>query len=99
MSENRIQVVAIATTSADKSEELKSICKRLIEPTRKEQGCTSYELYQDTDDRGKFVFIENWQSQEYLDVHLKSPHLLAAVEAFDKIITEEIVIMKLNKLA
>jgi len=99
MKENTLTVVAIAETSADRAEDLKAVCMGLIEPTRKEDGCISYDLYQDTTNPGKFTFIENWQSQEHLDVHLQTPHLVAAGEAFNKILTEELVLLMLNKLA
>ena len=99
MKENTLTVVAIAETSADRAEELKSVCMGLIEPTRKENGCISYDLYQDTTNPGKFTFIENWQSKEHLDVHLKTPHLVAAGEAFNNILTTELVLLMLNKLA
>ncbi|HZK96880.1 MAG TPA: antibiotic biosynthesis monooxygenase [Prolixibacteraceae bacterium] len=98
MSEKTLNVVAIAETSADRAEELKSVCLGLIEPTRKEEGCISYDLYQDTTIPGRFTFIENWKSKEHLDVHLKSPHLVAAGAAFGKIVTKEMVVMMLNKL-
>jgi len=98
MSANSLNVVAIAETSADRAEELKSICMGLIEPTRKEEGCISYDLYQDTTNPGRFTFIENWKSKEHLDVHLKTPHLVAAGAAFGKIVTKEMVVMMLNKL-
>ena len=99
MSKSTLHVVAIAETTADKAEQLKSVCMGLIEPTRKEVGCISYELYQDTVNPGKFTFIENWQSKEHLDVHLKTPHLVAAGEAFGKIVTKDLVVITLNKLA
>ncbi len=99
MNVNTLNVVAIAETSADRAEELKSICLGLIELTRKEEGCIAYELYQDITNPGKFTFIENWQSKEHLDAHLKTPHLVAAGAAFGKILTKELVIMMLNKIA
>ena len=99
MTKNTLHVVAIVETSADKSEELKSVCLGLVEPTRKEKGCISYELYQDTKNPGKFTFIENWESQEHLDVHLKTPHLVAAGTAFGKIVTKDLIVITLNKLA
>lgn len=98
MSANSLNVVAIAETSADRAEELKSVCLGLIEPTRKEEGCISYDLYQDTTNPGRFTFIENWKSKEHLDVHLKTPHLVAAGAAFGKIVTKDMVVMMLNKL-
>jgi len=99
MSANTLNVVAIVETSADKAEELKKVCLGLIEPTRKEVGCISYELYQDTTNPGKFTFIENWKSKEHLDVHLKTPHLVAAGAAFGKITTKEVIVLMLNKIA
>jgi quinol monooxygenase YgiN len=99
MNENTLRVVAIAETTAERAEELKSICLRLIEPTRKEEGCISYELYQDTTNPGKFTFIENWRTKEHLDIHMKTPHLVAAGEAFSKILTKELIVLMLNKIA
>lgn len=99
MSKNSLKVVAIAETSAEKAEELKKVCLGLIEPTRKEKGCISYELYQDTTNPGIFSFIEEWESKELLDVHLKSPHLTAASQAFGKIVTKDLVVLMLNKVA
>lgn len=99
MNSNTLKVVAIAETSSDKAIELKKVCLGLIEPTRKESGCISYELYEDKTNPGRFTFIEEWESQEHLDVHLKTPHLVAAGEAFGKIVTKDLVILMLNKLA
>lgn len=92
-------VVAIAETSSEKAEELKSICLGLIEPTRKEEGCIGYELYQDTTKPGKFTFIENWKSKEHLDIHSKTPHLVAAGKAFSKVLSKELIVLTLNKIA
>ncbi len=93
-----INVVAIAETSSERAEELKEVCLGLIEPTRKEEGCISYDLYQDVTNPGKFTFIENWQSKEHLDAHLNTPHFLSAANAFGKIVTKELSVILLNKL-
>jgi len=98
MSKNSLNVVAIVETSSDKLEELKTVCLGLIEPTRKEDGCISYDLYQDISNPGKFTFIEHWKSKEHLDVHMKTPHLVAAGAAFGRLATKEVIVMMLNKL-
>ena len=98
MSGNTLNVVAIVETSAEKAEELKAVCLGLIEPTRKEEGCISYDLYQDITNPGKFTFLENWKSKEHLDVHLKTPHLVAAGAAFGRLATKEVIVLMLNKL-
>ena len=99
MSAITLNVVAIAETASERAGELMAVCLGLIEPTRKEEGCISYELYQDVTNPGRFTFIENWQSKEHLDVHMKSPHLVAAGAAFGKILTKELSVILLNKLA
>lgn len=99
MNETTLMVVAIAETTTERAEELKSICLRLIEPTRKEAGCISYELYQDSTNPGKFTFIEHWKSKEHLDIHMKTPHLVAAGESFSKVLTKELIVLMLNKIA
>ena len=93
-----LNVVAIAETSPERAEELKKVCLDLIEPTRKEDGCISYDLYQDVTNPGKFTFIENWQSNEHLDAHLKTPHFVVAANSFGKIVTKELSVILLNKL-
>lgn len=99
MKKNTLNVVAIIETSSARAEELKKILLGIIEPTRKESGCIRYELYQDITNTGLFTFVEEWESQEHLDVHMKTPHLVAAGEAFSKIITKETVVLRLNKIA
>jgi quinol monooxygenase YgiN len=99
MNKNTLNVVAIIETSSDRAEELKKILLGLIEPTRKESGCIKYELYQDITNPGLFTFVEEWESQEHLDVHMKTPHLVAAGEAFSKIVIKETIVLRLNKLA
>ena len=45
----------------------------MLAPTRAEQGCRLYELYESSD-RGLFYFYEEWESQDALDHHTKAPH-------------------------
>jgi quinol monooxygenase YgiN len=52
----------------------------LIEPTRKEEGCITYELLQNKADPTDFTFVEEWQSENVLDRHAASDHLKAATE-------------------
>ncbi|MDG3002398.1 putative quinol monooxygenase [Paludisphaera mucosa] len=49
----------------------------LVEPTRKEPGCLHYILHQSKTDPTLFMFYEQWEGQEALDAHGKSPHMKA----------------------
>jgi quinol monooxygenase YgiN len=46
----------------------------LLEPTRAESGCVSYELHRDPENPGKFMFHECFSGQAALDAHLETPH-------------------------
>jgi quinol monooxygenase YgiN len=43
--------------------------------TRAEPGCISYTFSADLADAGVFHIFEEWESQEALDAHFKTPHM------------------------
>lgn len=51
----------------------------LVEQTRKEPLCISYDLFVDHKDPGHFVFIEEWPDRAALDIHCKSEHFTRLV--------------------
>ena len=74
-----VKVVAKSTNKEGTLEEFKSVVAHLVAETRKEEGCISYQLFQDVKDRNVFTFIEEWQSQEALQSHMKSKHFTEAM--------------------
>jgi len=69
-----IKVVAKSYAKADRLEQLLELSREMVEETNKEQGCISYELFQDVKDPNVLVIIEEWESQEALDRHMASEH-------------------------
>ena len=55
--------------------------------TRREDGCLEYRFYEDTEQPGKFVFVERWRDQDALSGHLASPHLKTFVEVTASLLT------------
>jgi quinol monooxygenase YgiN len=49
----------------------------VITATRAEAGCDDYGCYEDTQQPGRFVFVERWRDQAALDHHLATPHMAA----------------------
>ena len=74
-----VRVVARLIAKPDKIEPLKAALLSLIEPTRKEAGCKSYELLVNSADPTDFTFVEEWESAAALDAHMKAPHVGAAL--------------------
>ncbi len=79
MPNNKLRVVAHITAKADTVQETKEVLTGLIEPTRAEDGCVTYELLQNNNDPTDFTFVEEWSNNEALDAHLNSPHLGSAL--------------------
>src|SRR6476619_4232165 len=49
----------------------------VIHSTRAEDGCEDYGCYEDTQQRGRYVFVERWRDRAALDRHLGTPHMAA----------------------
>lgn len=49
--------------------------QRLVEETRKEKDCLSYQLYQNLDERNDFTVVEDWASSAAIDSHLVTEHV------------------------
>jgi quinol monooxygenase YgiN len=48
----------------------------LVRPTRREQGCLTYDLYRGADLPGAFLLHEVWASREHHRLHTQTPHFL-----------------------
>jgi quinol monooxygenase YgiN len=78
MSKTTIKVVARVVALSENVEAVKRVLMSLIEPTRQEAGCISYELFQNQTDLTDFTFVEEWESQALLNTHLASVHIAQA---------------------
>ena len=58
----------------DKVDAFIAATKSLIEKSRAEEGCISYSLYQDPQDKTKFLFFEEWKNQAAVDFHFSTEH-------------------------
>lgn len=47
----------------------------VISSTRAEDGCEDYGCYEDTQQRGRYVFVERWRDRAALDRHFGTPHM------------------------
>jgi quinol monooxygenase YgiN len=79
MSNATVKVVARLTARPDQVLELQALLQGLLEPTRKEAGCVSYELLWNRTDPADFTFIEEWADAAALDAHLMTPHVQNAL--------------------
>jgi len=70
-----ISVVAIITAKPGTEDFVERALLNLIAPSQNDKGYIQYDLHRDMDKPNVFVFYENWESKELLDLHLQSTHL------------------------
>lgn len=71
---NSIRVIARIITKPGTGDRVKSVLSDLIEPTRQELGCISYELLQNSQDSDELVLLEEWEDRTALDSHTAASH-------------------------
>lgn len=69
-----IKVFAKLELKENKMEEFRDLVIELIAETRNENGCMTYQLFQDVNKQNVFTFTEEWVNQEALQSHLHSKH-------------------------
>lgn len=75
-------VHALINTKPDSADVVKPAARTFAEATRTEAGCLSYAFYEDFDQPGNYIVVEQWQDQTALDAHGQAAHyqdFLAAV--------------------
>jgi quinol monooxygenase YgiN len=55
---------------------LEAELRALVGPTRREQGCLTYDLYRGAELPGSFLLHEVWASREDHRLHTQTPHFL-----------------------
>lgn len=94
----QITIVASMRAKDGKREELRAALESLLEPTRAESGCVSYNLHEGIDDGSVFVFHEVWASQEQLGQHMQSPHLQQAMAQLPTLVDGELSLTQLRRI-
>ena len=74
---SQLTIIAKLKGKSGAEDKLYKECRKLIAPTLAEEGCMNYDMYRSTEDRGTFIFYENWASRPHWERHMQSPHLKA----------------------
>lgn len=93
---DELTIVATIAVQPDKIQEMLPIFEAVVTGSQEEEGCISYNLYQDVADSTKFTILEEWKSQEAINFHNNTEHFKTFKEASkDRIIKLEANISKL----
>jgi quinol monooxygenase YgiN len=83
-----LRVVARIKAKSEKVGEVRELLCGLVEPTRKESGCVSYELLQNREDPTDFTFVEEWESDAAFASHAASDHIKAIGPKLQPVVTK-----------
>ena len=97
MSQETLHTIAVIIVKPGFSEQFIDLVKGIREETRREEGCISYRLFQDKAVPGKFVFVEEWASEEAFEMHMSSDHIRRITPEMIDMLERDIVIYK-NKI-
>ena len=60
------------TVLPEKQKEVLLTLLALVKQPKKEEGCLSYAIFSDIEDKNVFNLISEWDTQQYLDQHMRS---------------------------
>jgi len=76
---NGVRVVVKVVARTEAIAQITTIVLKLAAQSRKETGCTTYEVLQDASNPEIFLLVEKWTSVAALDAHNKTAHFHEAV--------------------
>jgi quinol monooxygenase YgiN len=91
-------VIATIVAKAGQQAALEQHIRGILEPTRAEAGCLSYELHQDLEDNAAFYVLERWTTDAALKAHSESAHIQAFREKAGPLI-DQFVLKRVKHLA
>ena len=74
-----IKIVAKSVIKDGQKGTYLQLTKELIEKSRQEAGCISYNLFEDINDASVLTFIEEWQDKKAIELHNNSEHFTRIV--------------------
>ena len=93
----KITVIAQIRAKSGQEDVVRKAFEGIVGPSSKEAGCISYRLFEDHHYTGSFYTIEEWESEDALDTHLRVNK--AALDKSKALLREELRISVLKNLA
>ena len=86
-SEKPMKIIAAKLTGKpEHRSELLALATFMLEPSRGESGCLSYNFHEQIPGSNQFFFFEEWESQAAIDAHFQTPHFAKFASAIPSLI-------------
>jgi len=80
---NMIIVTLRMTVRPDKRHDFMESIRGMLGPTRIERGCISYCLYEDIENNNTFTLVEEWETRDDLEKHVRTDNYRRLLELMD----------------
>lgn len=95
---SEFNLIARLKARADAVETVKAAALAIVEQSRDEEGCISYDVHQSLEDPSVFVWYETWTDKAALDAHFATDYVKEFFAIVDASADEPPVITLANKL-
>jgi quinol monooxygenase YgiN len=75
-----VHVLAHFRAKDGKEDALRGVLTALVAPARREVNCYQFDLLQNASDPTDFCFVERWESDRAVDLHLETEHVRKAIK-------------------
>ncbi len=88
MKNQKLIIVAKIVAKDNKLDLVKAEISKLIDVTREEEGCITYDLHQDNENPNFFLVYEIWENEILWKKHAENPNLSAFTKATEGAVAE-----------
>ncbi|TPN22306.1 antibiotic biosynthesis monooxygenase [Mesorhizobium sp. B2-3-3] len=82
-----------------RTHELEMALMALVEPTRSEAECLTYNLHQSVEDPDVWFVYENWRTPSGLEAHMHAKHIRKFLAAAPTLITGDIELRRFSMIS
>ncbi len=83
-----IKIIAKNIVKEDQISEFRSLAKPLVQESQKEEGCISYDLYEEVSNPCVLTFIEEWKNEQSIELHRASNHFKTICPQFEHLLEQ-----------
>jgi quinol monooxygenase YgiN len=76
LSKDAVTLIVLLKSREGQEPLLEAELRALVGPTRREQGCITYDLHRGSDIPGTFLLHEVWASRDHHRLHTQTPHFI-----------------------
>lgn len=94
-----IHIVCKIKCRVQDHDQVHKILLEYVNPSRKEEGCLYYDIFENKHDLGEFLIIDGWKNQEAIDHHVQQSHVIETNKILEPYLLQKQELTWLNKIS